>query len=458
MRRTPLGWFYPGLKKNILARWIWRWAKWVAATPPCAVLIGKLAQANSANPRTGLPPEVLLPLIDIDPRQGGRKNALLVIPYVTDNAYFNLVEYLDKTLIDLGYDIHAVVHNSEGIAARKPWWTSYYYVRATTGKFLSLYQDKQRKIPIDNHRVDDWCGPELMQFVAALHGLLKFDVCVVHYVFFSKVFELFDNSTLKLLVTHDRYSERNARLLRHGLEHSLWFSTTREEEKKGLMRADKVFAIQEAEADFFAGLVGADKVVTVPWIPEKRYIQRKACRKRPVLGYLASDYLNNVKVFQDFYRRFAANAALTEHFDLWVGGRICTAIGKPKQYPKARFFGVLDKVEPFYAQCDLMVNPDFFESGLKLKGIEALAYGMPLVTTIQATRGLGLTDRLHNCPDLDAVCVALEAIAQDHTLLSSMAEASRQAYDNLYTKYDAKRILERIIADHGYPKAWDDAA
>ncbi|BBL74708.1 hypothetical protein MishRS11D_18060 [Methylomagnum ishizawai] len=453
-----MGWLYPSLKKNILARWVWRWVKWVAATPPCAALIDKLAQANSANPRDGLPREVLLPLIDIDPRRGGQKKALVVVPYVTDNAYFNLVEYLDKTLIDLGYDIHAVVHNGEGIAARKPWWTSYYYVRATTGKFLSLYRDKGRKIPIDNHRVDDWCGPELMQFVAALHGFLKFDLCVVHYVFFSKVFEVFDHSVAKWLVTHDVYSERNARLLRHDLERSLWFSTTLEEEKKGLMRADQVFAIQEAEADFFAGLVGRERVVTLPWMPAKRYIQRQAYREKPILGYLASDYLNNVKVFEDFYRRFAANPVLAEHFNLWVGGRICTAIEKRKQYPKARFCGVLDEVGPFYAQCDLMVNPDFFESGLKLKGIEALAYGMPLVTTIQATRGLGLTDGFHTCADLDAVCAALEAIAQDHTLLGTMAEASRRTYDNLCVKYDAKRILERVIADHGYPKIWDDAA
>lgn len=54
--------------------------------------------------------------------------------------------------------------------------------------------------------------------------------------------------------------------------------------------------------------------------------------------------------------------------------------------------GTLDDLRPCYARASLMAAPIFWGSGVRIKILDALAYGLPLVTTRMATEGLDLID------------------------------------------------------------------
>ena len=56
--------------------------------------------------------------------------------------------------------------------------------------------------------------------------------------------------------------------------------------------------------------------------------------------------------------------------------------------PGVRYLGKVARVEDFYAEIDIAINPVRFGSGIKIKSIEALWYGRPLIAHSHNTRGL----------------------------------------------------------------------
>ncbi len=51
--------------------------------------------------------------------------------------------------------------------------------------------------------------------------------------------------------------------------------------------------------------------------------------------------------------------------------------------------GFVDDLGAVYRDTDIAINPVRFGAGLKIKTVEALASGLPLVTTAEGARGLG---------------------------------------------------------------------
>jgi len=59
------------------------------------------------------------------------------------------------------------------------------------------------------------------------------------------------------------------------------------------------------------------------------------------------------------------------------------------------FVGQVSSVEQCYSHSEITVAPLRAGGGTKIKVIEALAYGSPLVATAEAARGLGIVDGIH---------------------------------------------------------------
>ena len=65
--------------------------------------------------------------------------------------------------------------------------------------------------------VDDWCPPSLEKMVRRLHSKEKFEMVWVEYVFLSKILNSFDTSVLKIIDTHDIFSNRHEMMMARGM-------------------------------------------------------------------------------------------------------------------------------------------------------------------------------------------------------------------------------------------------
>ena len=230
--------------------------------------------------------------------------------------------------------------------------------------------------------VDDWYVPGLGKTALRLHSQEEFQVAWVEYVFLSKTLDVFDSSVLKVIDTHDVFSRRFEEMTARGIEPE-WFATTPEMERKGLARADRVVAIQDRDADFFRNL-GLPRVETIG-----HFIAPRPTQDRPLRNgilFIASDNSINLKAWESFTDEVLWR--IEERLpgtSIRVAGRICRRIPESPRYER---IGVVEDLDALYASATLAVNPATWGTGLKIKTLEPLAFGRPVVTTPVGIQGL----------------------------------------------------------------------
>ncbi len=231
--------------------------------------------------------------------------------------------------------------------------------------------------------IDEWYDPNISREIEKLSIKDKIDVVIVEYVFFSKALKCFGDQVLKIIDTHDVFTERHRRFLRQNKKPA-WFSTTRNEEKKGLERADKIIAIQNKERAFFEQLVGR-KVITVGHVVPLDNCDSYTSIQNRILYVGSKNEINldAVKYFIDDI--FPKIRMRNPEAELAIAGNICDYITDQSGVIK---LGMLDSLDEAYQAASVVVNPIQLGTGLKIKNIEALGFARPLVTTSVGAEGL----------------------------------------------------------------------
>lgn len=283
--------------------------------------------------------------------------------------------------------------------------------------------------------LDDWCPDELIMRIRHLCKKNKYHAVVVNYVWLSACLEAVDRP-LRLLDTHDLFGNRAQLAVASGLEPS-WYFTSVEEEARGLDRADVVIAIQAEEHQLLASRTKA-AVMTVGHPVHARFPsgQGQAAREGP-FGYFASGNPWNIASIRALDSELARVSPSLE----WVmAGSICGQSVPLLTSP--RILGLLDEPDDFYDLAACVINPMTAGTGLKIKTVEALAYGRSVLGTSEAFRGMATyhpAQAASTIPDLARIMSdyittpALRdeiAIASVHTYVSYM-QTTQQSYDDL---------------------------
>jgi len=80
-----------------------------------------------------------------------------------------------------------------------------------------------------------------------------------------------------------------------------------------------------------------------------------------------------------------------------IAGKDCpySLIRKAKRIKNVRIFGYVKEIEKWLAICDVYVAPILRGSGTRIKILEAMATGCPIIATHKAVEGLGVKDGVH---------------------------------------------------------------
>lgn len=283
------------------------------------------------------------------------------------------------------------------------------------------------------NRIDDWFNDWALVKLREYDAQHHFDVVIVEYVFFSKALEAFAPHVHKIIDTHDLFTDRHLLFIKQNMTPQ-WFSTTQKEEARGLKRADVVLAIQDSERDFFAKISGR-QVVTIgpvmPVTPLYRGIQGRGhilfvgsynAINTDAIAFLLGEIWPHIK------RRLPQAKLL-------IAGGICEDV---PDMPDVEKLGVVPDLKTAYAQADVVAVPVRFGTGLNIKTIEALAYGMPVVSTSDGAHGLGCDDKVcRTLDDAEAFAAAVVAICTDGALAARLSTNSLdfvQAWNTRYTQ------------------------
>ncbi|WP_229677890.1 glycosyltransferase [Caldovatus sediminis] len=245
--------------------------------------------------------------------------------------------------------------------------------------------------------------------------------------------------TRSVLIAHDVFHRRHASLSARGLRlHPA--SLTREEECGLLRLARVVAAIQPEEEALLRALLPDRRVLCAPMPAVPRPRPPSVAREPGLLAFVGSDSVHNL----DGIRWFLAEVwpllrRLLPGARLEICGSVGRALG-PGLPRGVRARGIVPDLAPVLHRAACAVAPVLAGSGLKIKLLDCVAHGLPVVTTPVGAEGFAPT------PDRPfAVATDAEAFAREAARLAAdeagFARRERAALD-----YCALYAPDRVFA------------
>ncbi len=224
---------------------------------------------------------------------------------------------------------------------------------------------------------------------------------------------------------------------------------TRNYEKKACGRFDQVIAVSKEDREMIEREYVLRKVSDIPTGVDTEYFvsSRQVAPERNHLVFTGSmDWLPN-----DDAMRFFAEAIFPRIRHAVPDARL-TVVGRnplprlvemSRQDPFIKVVGRVDDVRPYMERASVYVIPLRIGGGTRLKVYEAMAMGMPIVSTRVGAEGLSVRDREHlllaDSPEDFATCVI--------QLLSNGEEAQAlglRAAATARTEFGWKRVAEQF--------------
>lgn len=288
--------------------------------------------------------------------------------------------------------------------------------------------------------LDDWCHEHVVDAVETLQSHRRYDAVIANYVWMSRcLLDLTD--AMRIIDTHDMFGDRHRLSIENGLEPN-WYFTRPSEEAKGFDRADLVIGIQPRETANIASRTTAETMTVGHPMPAWYLTNADSEAKAAMFGYFASGNPWNVRSVKSFDR---ALSAASYACDWAVAGTICKAPLDLETHPF--HFGVVRSPEDFYRHVDCCINPMTGGTGLKIKSIEAMAYGRPIIGSAHAFDGLEPQHDMHRIASMSDMVDAIREYMYSERLRSDLLMASRQLFvrylDVTRRQYDA--LAERIV-------------
>jgi polysaccharide biosynthesis protein PslH len=278
-----------------------------------------------------------------------------------------------------GFEVDLVYHNEEGL---DPALSD--ALQAHFGRVVVLPSRAPKRI-LPGHvcHIADWYDSALDAVCRDLHLRRGYKVVHVNYVWYAPVLEQFGRDVIKVLDTHDVFANRSEKYLRAGMKPQ-WFSTTLQDENMALKLADAALAIQKEEAAEMAER-GHRNILYIPYVePCVRPFLPPDGSRPLTFGYLGSGNDWNIRSMTSFLGKLRTQG---EH----LPGSILVAGGISKHVrdtPGVIKLGFVKELHTFYDAIDIAINPMVGGTGLKIKTVEPLCYGKPVLTTPSGAQGL----------------------------------------------------------------------
>ncbi|AFZ29879.1 glycosyl transferase group 1 [Gloeocapsa sp. PCC 7428] len=257
-------------------------------------------------------------------------------------------------------------------------------------KKLLLSHSSQVQIKQDKLiNMTDFFSQEHQDYFRTICRELNPEVVIVEYLRIAYLVRDFDKvgiEALTLIDTHDVAHQRYQRFQANGEQE---IKITEDQEKQLLSIFDVIIAIQSKDKETFQKMLPEHHVIQVSYACEpKKY---EYLNSSPInITYVAGPNSSNKRAIADFLHKVWCKLVtkFEQKIQLNIVGKICEELTDVKIPANVKLTGWIDELETVYQEADIIINPVYFGTGLKIKNVEALSYSKPLVTTTIGAEGL----------------------------------------------------------------------
>jgi glycosyltransferase involved in cell wall biosynthesis len=300
----------------------------------------------------------------------------------------------------------------------------------------------------DTHADPFWsiCSGSVAQNIAMFARKQQIDVLIVEYIWLTACLRHLPAGVLKIVDTHDVMHLRKRAFAEQGCPDAEFGLVGRQQEREALEKFDGIIAIQAKESMTFREMLPNKPVITVPSGGNISFLNshqtkilskndskaknrvQKLCGKRFL--FLGGAHIGNVLALRHLIeyiwpRVQASKEAIPAN--LIIAGDVGQRIHfNNSLLSRVLILGYVDQTDWLYNAVDVVVNPVFTGSGLKIKTVEALAHGKLIITTPTGIEGIS--------PPANNCCLIAQTPEQFSDLI----------LDILTGKIDNSRIIENL--------------
>nr|WP_242477197.1 glycosyltransferase [Halochromatium glycolicum] len=260
-----------------------------------------------------------------------------------------------------------------------------------------------------------------------------------------------------LIFTHNVEAEifrRHAEVARNPLKRAVWqqqFRKMQAYEEASLKRADTVVAVSERDAETFAAVPGMPPVETIPTGVDLDFFQAQPPGEDDHIVFTgAMDWqanIDGIDFFMDAIWPHVVAQRPQAHVTI-VGRNPNPALverAKRRQLP-FRFTGFVDDIRPEVKGAAAYIIPLRVGGGTRIKAFEAMAMGIPVVSTALGVEGLPVTPDEHYLQGDtgEAFAAALVRLLDDSSLRQSLSRTARGYVEESFSSQAVARRFEAI--------------
>jgi sugar transferase (PEP-CTERM/EpsH1 system associated) len=159
-------------------------------------------------------------------------------------------------------------------------------------------------------------------------------------------------------------------------------------------QAEHVLTVSDDDRQFFLDFLPAEKVTTVPTGVDLDYFRPRTERRKPTHSLVftgSMDWIPNEDAVTYFSEKILPRIQkYVPDVTLRIVGRKPTrkVLALKEKNPAIQVTGTVDDIRPFVSDADVYIVPLRIGSGTRIKIFEAMAMGMPVVSTSVGAEGL----------------------------------------------------------------------
>ncbi|MDI3090075.1 glycosyltransferase family 4 protein [Priestia megaterium] len=223
-------------------------------------------------------------------------------------------------------------------------------------------------------------------------------------------------------------------------------------EKSLVQNAAIVFATSQEDKESFinAFKVNPDKIKLGPnginpgaW---NQRVNNQSVDSKIKTFFIGSMHQPNIEIVDFIVSQLADKC---ENIDFIIAGQCGNGFSNLAK-PNIKILGEVDEKQKLklFSETDIAINPAFFGTGTKIKTLEFLSAGIPLVSTEVGVKGMELVKEKHYFHAThENFAFVLNTISEDQTLLETVAlNAQRYINQNFSWEAIAKKMKKQIDA------------
>lgn len=297
--------------------------------------------------------------------------------------------YLLKALAALGHTVHAIIGNKENANLDEyaiPGVTFYTHDQPPltvadrlTGKFYFRQQ------------------PSVIRRFVEICGSTQIDVAILDYGFVGQYIPWFSAGRIPVILgTHNAQAEHTQQKPANGLVQKLRRSQLvnleKTHEQRFFPQAAAVMTVSQPDKDYHARFIDPKKIFVVPNFLDENDYDLQEERNPRVLAMTAnfSMYMNYEGL--KWFVEQVWNDELAARFELQLVGRhskeALQQLKGATEWNNIKAIGKVPDIRPYIAQAAGVLIPLLHGSGTRLKCLEAMALGTPVIGTSKGVEGV----------------------------------------------------------------------